>query len=509
MMIAISVSAATNYTFSAQNEAGVTIYYNVDSRNKFQCSVTSESYQSPSYTGVVSIPNTVYFEGDKYNEAGTYKVSSIGEYAFYNCNKLVAVFLPSTLEKIESCAFSGCTELSEINIPESVSEIGLAVFKNCKKLINVSIPKAVTILNNNVFEASGIKSIALHDGIVSIGGAAFSHCNNLENIEISESVCEIKSMAFSSCSNLKHIILPDSLKDLGDYAFQNCTKLEQINIPCKLTKIQKHVFYGCSSLNDVVIPNNIISIGDAAFAFCSSIKSVRIPNTITEINNSTFLNCTSLSMVIIPSSVTKIGARAFESLADSAHIHNYASSPQQISTGSVTKTFGKCKNLSIHVREEFVEDYKNANGWKSFNIVGDAKPILIEHIAFDESDYVCGVGQSHNIQVSIVPDSADIKELEWTSSDTDIVFVSNDGQFLAKAIGEAIITAKATDGSGVSAEVLVKVVDYSDISINKIDDTVIKIMNAYSIDGRVIRDNQKGLNLLKMNNGRMIKVLIK
>ena len=92
-MIATSVSAASNYTFSAQNDAGVTIYYKVDSRNKFHCSVTSEKYQSSSYSGVVSIPSTVYFEGDKYYEAGAYTVSSIGEYAFYYCNNLVAVFL--------------------------------------------------------------------------------------------------------------------------------------------------------------------------------------------------------------------------------------------------------------------------------------------------------------------------------------------------------------------------------------------------------------------------------
>ena len=80
---------ASAYSFSAVNEDGVTIYYNIISSTKLTCAVTHKGdYEySPivSYSGTVNIPETVTYNGK------TYSVTSIGNYTFYGCSGLTSV----------------------------------------------------------------------------------------------------------------------------------------------------------------------------------------------------------------------------------------------------------------------------------------------------------------------------------------------------------------------------------------------------------------------------------
>ena len=50
-------------------------------------------------------------------------VSSIGDRAFMNCEKLDTVMLPTSLIEIGASAFENCASLQEINIPETVTSI--------------------------------------------------------------------------------------------------------------------------------------------------------------------------------------------------------------------------------------------------------------------------------------------------------------------------------------------------------------------------------------------------
>ena len=87
-------------------------------------------------------------------------VTSIGNYAFEDCNNLTSVTIGSGVTSIGDLAFSGCINLASIVIPNGVTSIGEGAFAYCNSLTSVIIP----------------------EGVTSIGDMAFAECNTLEAV---------------------------------------------------------------------------------------------------------------------------------------------------------------------------------------------------------------------------------------------------------------------------------------------------------------------------------------
>ena len=64
----------------------------------------------------------------------TYSVTSIKEYAFYNCRTMTSITIPDSVTSIGEYAFCGCTSLTSITIPDSVMSIGEYAFYGCNAL---------------------------------------------------------------------------------------------------------------------------------------------------------------------------------------------------------------------------------------------------------------------------------------------------------------------------------------------------------------------------------------
>ena len=72
----------------------------------------------------------------------------------------------------------------------------------------------------------------------------------------------------------------------------------------------------------------------------------------------------------------------------------------------------------------------------------------------DEEDY--------EFEPRISPSNATYQTLKWTSSNKKVVKVDEDGYVYIVDAGKAVITAMATDGSGVKAKCTVTVIDDAD-----------------------------------------------
>ena len=263
--------------------------------------------------------------------------------AFWWCESLPNIVIPTSVTSIGDSAFSWCRSLSEIVIPSSVTSIGDRAFEDCSSLKYISIPKSVVGLNGNPFaEWNGkleclspnfvyeddilfnkdksriisfrnqnIRSYVIPSSVTSIGDYAFWYCDSLSEIVIPSSVTSIGDHAFSDCYSLSEIVIPSSVTSIGDSAFSSCNSLSEIVIPSSVTSIGDSAFSDCYSLSEIVIPSSVTSIGDNAFYGCDSLSEIVIPSSVTSICDSAFSDCCSLSEIVIPSSVTSIGKYAF------------------------------------------------------------------------------------------------------------------------------------------------------------------------------------------------------
>ncbi len=110
---------------SAHDFSSGGIYYNILSSSDRTCEVTSNDGRAGSYSGSISIPETVTYSGK------TYTVKGIGDYAFNVCQKLTQVIIPNSVTEIGSSAFMSCTGLTEVTIGNSVTTIGGYAFTYC------------------------------------------------------------------------------------------------------------------------------------------------------------------------------------------------------------------------------------------------------------------------------------------------------------------------------------------------------------------------------------------
>ena len=99
------------------------IYYNLVSKIK-EAEVTTKPDQEGWYRDTVNIPSTVVYNGAEY------RVTSIGEFAFYRCN-LEAVSIPQSVKTIGMLAFYWCDKLTSRKIPDGVTSIEMGTFYNC------------------------------------------------------------------------------------------------------------------------------------------------------------------------------------------------------------------------------------------------------------------------------------------------------------------------------------------------------------------------------------------
>lgn len=121
-------------------------------------------------------------------------VTTIGDYAFYECKDLTEIKIPDGVVAIGNNTFSGCIGLSSIVIPTSVSSIGNYAFSGCTRLSSVEINKS-----DNYYEDSSKSAYPTIIKTLTIGDWAFLGCSNLNTFDISNSISSIGNGVFSGC----------------------------------------------------------------------------------------------------------------------------------------------------------------------------------------------------------------------------------------------------------------------------------------------------------------------
>lgn len=343
------------------------IYYNI---NGSDATVTyyGENFNSHVYKGSVTIPSAVTYNGT------TYPVTTIGDNAFDDCNRLTSVSIPNSVTSIGYGAFDHCTGLTSVTIPNSVTTIDSYAFSGCSGLTEISIPDSVTSIGEKALygtswydnQPNGLvyaglvaykykgtmpsgTSIVLNEGTKGIASGAFRNCSGLISVDIPNSVINIGYGAFLYCDGLTSVDIPNSVTYIDGCAFEYCSGLTSVTIGNSVNYIGAQAFNQCRALTSVTIGNSAINIDYNAFINCDGLKSVHItdleawcninfgnsfanplhyahhlylngtevtdlviPNSVTSISDYAFISCTDLTSVTIGNSVAYIGMYAFD-----------------------------------------------------------------------------------------------------------------------------------------------------------------------------------------------------
>ena len=230
------------------------IYYTTSDNTKLFPKTDASLY------GAILISNT-YKDGQGvlvFDDA----VTTIGDYAFYECSSLTSVTIPDSVTTIGRGAFDGCSSLTSVTIGDSVTTIGMEAFHGCTSLTSVTIPDSVT----------------------EIGKRAFQYCSSLQEFNgkfaSEDGRCLIIDgvLNYFAPGGLTEYTILGSVTTIGDNAFSYCTSLTSVTIPDSVTSIGGWAFDGCSSLTSVYCkPTTPPTGGASMFSYNASGRKIYVP----------------------------------------------------------------------------------------------------------------------------------------------------------------------------------------------------------------------------------------
>ena len=241
--------------------------------------------------------------------------------------------------------------------------------------------------------------------------------------------------------------------EIGYKAFAYCYNLTSIEIPNSIVSIGSHAIRSCEKLQRVVIPNSVVSLGRCVFHSCTGLKSAVIGNSVPVVDEYCFQYCYQLSDVVIGSSVTYLAIKAFYYDYELKNVTCLAPTPPAMYEwySFDDSNYG---NVTVHVPGNAIDAYKADQYWGMFNKY--VSLTMATGLTLDKSMVTLNGGEQVQLTANIEPADAS-GAVQWTTSNSNVATVNSSGMVTAVGAGEAVITAATLDGSGLTAQCVVRV----------------------------------------------------
>ena len=498
-------------------------------------------------------------------------VTSIGDEAFFNCYGLTSVTIGNSVTSIGSSAFSSCRGLIEVNISDLSAwyKIDFGDFNanplyyakklklNETEIKDLVIPNDITKIKDYAFyNCTGLTTITIPNSVTSIGEEAFSLCSGLTEVNITDlsAWCKIDFSDYSANplnyakklklngTEIKDLVIPNDITKIKDYAFYNFAGLTTITIPNSVTTIGNYVFYDCYRLTEVTIPNSVTSIGEYAFDSCWNLDTIISLNPTPPVcaNSNSFYNYSRPTLYIPKDSYAKYfiddvwgrftNIKKIEILVSSIILNNSTIELDKGNTATLTAGIAPynatIKNIvwtSSNPQIATVDKSGKVTALSAgtatitamandgSNVSASCKVVVKEvetKITLSQTEANLPVNDIMTLSYEGIPLTTPV---EWSTSNENVAYIKknadNSVTVVGMADGVAIITAKALDGSGVSASCVVTV-GVGGVEGVEMDNNAVEV-SRYDIHGRLLSEPTPGINIVKMSNGTTRKVIVK
>lgn len=219
----------------------------------------------------------------------TSALTAVPANAFAFCSNVATINLKGEYSSIESGAFAQ-TALTEVVISDEVTTVGNYAYYNCDSIVSVVVGKGATSIGDLAFASCvSLQSIVFEEGNgdLSIGRGAFLAENetsngvttvysNVQELVLSNNIVSIGQSAFSYVGVNGTLSYQDAngnvVEGEAEYAyFEIIFDVEH----SRLQTIDKSAF-GVSGIYKLVLPASIQSIGTIAFGGCDVLSQVTI-----------------------------------------------------------------------------------------------------------------------------------------------------------------------------------------------------------------------------------------
>ena len=323
---------------------------------------------------------------------------------------------------------------------KTVVEIGADAFRNDTTLTAVSIPDTVTVINER----------------------AFAGCVSLSWVQLPSGLETLKGTAFYACNKLLGITLPASLKTvtLVDVAgtmcgpFGACDNLDTVAFADGTVSVPANVMAGCTAKKiNLAFPQSVITIdpgvlgsqwtsivgrpGSAAETFANTYGLEFVDSTV----YATSVNLSTTDLWLKRGESARITYTVTPSNFD-ASLTWYSANPSiaSVSSDGTVTTGSGLGGTTVAITDGKSTWYCAVHVWQP-----------VTAISLNRANIEMEAGDVRQLAAACMPSDASSQSVTWSSSNPSVASVnSRTGYVTGVSQGTAVITATATDGSGVT-----------------------------------------------------------
>lgn len=484
-------------------------------------------------------------------------VDTIGESSYsnkfggikFNLPNLVSIHFPNTLKTVETYAFAKCTKLKDVNLPDSLVSIGnrafwqveafkdsvvfphnvgvyyVGCFANGDMVFDLNTYAWVTDVklyqNQNVFLSSNVKTVSFAD---------INNINDTINLHLEALTPPfVKSIPYYNTKKVNVYVPKSSLSlYLANESWSKFNLFAEPN-PAKKVMLDKDSLRLQKGHVDMLVATIVPTDADTQtinwFSDDKSIANIDANGNVSAISSGSTYIYASLTdnpslrdscLVTVYQPVTGLQLNNSEKEVNVGESFNLTTtiSPYDADDKSVIWESG---NDSIAT----VVDGK-VTGVKAGTVTIKAKSASnndisatcevtvlqpVEGIQLDKNSYTLNeIGDTVQLKANILPEDASNKNINWRSTDEKVCIVSN-GKVVAVGFGTAVIIATTADG-GYMATCTIKV-DSSAAGIDNIVAAQVDNYEIYDVTGKRLNSLRRGVNIIKLLNGKVKKLVIK